>query len=90
VSDMQNIGLVYKGAMDARPQDEIALGVARINMNNDVLGNRSEEVDAEIYYGIHATNWLTIRPNLQYVHHVGAYKDGENVWVGGIKFNTSF
>ena len=40
---MQNIGLVYKGAMDARPQDEIALGVARINMNNDVLGNRSEE-----------------------------------------------
>ncbi|KGT47974.1 carbohydrate porin [Acinetobacter sp. HR7] len=89
-SDMQNIGLVYKGAMDARPQDEIALGVARINMNNDVLGNRSEEVDAEIYYGIHATNWLTIRPNLQYVHHVGAYKDGENVWVGGIKFNTSF
>ena len=90
VSDMQNIGLVYKGVMDARPQDEIALGVARINMNNDVLGNRSEEVDAEIYYGIHATNWLTIRPNLQYVHHVGAYKDGENVWVGGIKFNTSF
>ncbi len=90
VSDMQNIGLVYKGAMDSRPQDEIALGVARINMNNDVLGNRSEEVDAEIYYGIHATNWLTIRPNVQYVRHVGGYKDGENVWVGGIKFNTAF
>ena len=102
VSDMQNIGLVYKGLMDSRPQDEIAIGVARININDDVnaanitnnnvdaRGLQNEEYDAEIYYGIHATNWLTIRPNVQYVHHVGAYKNGENAWVGGIKFNTSF
>lgn len=87
---MQNIGLVYKGAMDSRPQDEIAFGIARINMNDDVSADRHQEIDAEIYYGLHATNWLTIRPNVQYVRHVGAYKDGENVWVGGIKFNTSF
>ncbi len=90
VTDMQNIGLVYKGAMDSRPQDEIAFGIARINMNDDVIGDRHHEIDAEIYYGLHATPWLTIRPNVQYVRHVGAYKDGENVWVGGIKFNTSF
>ncbi|MGE8624213.1 carbohydrate porin [Acinetobacter schindleri] len=89
-TDMQNIGLVYKGAMDARPKDEIAFGIARIHMNYDALGDRSEEIDAEIYYGLHATNWLTIRPNLQYVRHVGAYRNGESVWVGGIKFNTSF
>ena len=90
VSDMQNIGLVYKGAMDSRPQDEIAFGIARINMNNDVSTDRHQEIDAEIYYGLHATPWLTIRPNVQYVRHVGADKNGENVWVGGIKFNTSF
>lgn len=90
VSDMQNIGLVYKGAMDSRPQDEIAFGIARINMNDDVSADHHQEIDAEIYYGLHATNWLTIRPNVQYVRHVGADKDGENVWVGGIKFNTSF
>ncbi|MFW1753944.1 carbohydrate porin [Acinetobacter wanghuae] len=89
-TDMQNLGLVYKGAMDSRPKDEIAVGVARINMNDDVLGNRSQEIDAEIYYGLHATNWLTIRPNVQYVRHVGAYKNGENAWVGGIKFSTAF
>lgn len=89
-SDMQNIGLVYKGAMDARPKDEIAVGLARINMNNDLNDGRSEEYDAEIYYGIHAANWLTIRPNVQYIRHVGAYKNGENAWVGGIKFQTAF
>lgn len=58
---MQNIGLVYKGAFDARPQDEIAIGLARININDDVndaniannsvdtRGLQSEEYDAEIY-----------------------------------------
>ena len=90
VSDMQNIGLVYKGAFDARPKDEIAIGLARININDDLNDGRSEEYDAEIYYGIHATNWLTIRPNVQYVRHVGAYKNGENAWVGGLKFQTAF
>ena len=102
VSDMQNIGLVYKGAFDARPKDEIAVGFARISMNDDVndanrvnntvdaRGLQSEEYDAEIYYGIHATNWLTVRPNIQYVRHVGAYKNGENTWVGGIKLQTAF
>ena len=99
---MQNIGLVYKGAFDARPQDEIAIGLARININDDVndaniannsvdaRGLQSEEYDAEIYYGIHAANRLTIRPNIQYIRHVGAYKNGENAWVGGIKFQTAF
>ena len=102
VSDMQNIGLVYKGAFDARPQDEIAIGLGRININDDVndaniangavdaRGLQSEEYDAEIYYGIHAANWLTVRPNIQYIRHVGAYKNGENAWVGGIKFQTAF
>ena len=90
VSDMQNIGLVYKGAMDSRPKDEIAFGLARINLNDDLNDGRSEEYDAEVYYGLHATNWLTIRPNVQYIRHVGAYKYGENAWVGGVKFQTAF
>ena len=89
-SDMQNIGLVYKGLMDARPQDEIAIGVARISLNDRLHTGQSEEIDSEIYYGIHATNWLTIRPNVQYIRNVGAYKNGENVWVGGVKLNMSF
>jgi len=59
-------------------------------MNNDLNDQRSEEIDAEVYYGLHATHWLTIRPNVQYIRHVGAYKNGENVWVGGVKFQTAF
>ncbi|WP_111860316.1 carbohydrate porin [Acinetobacter sp. CFCC 10889] len=94
VGNMQNIGLVYKGALDARPKDEIAFGLARISINDDVNDHQqrpqNEEYDAEIYYGIHAADWLTIRPNVQYIRHVGAYKNGENAWVGGIKLQTAF
>ncbi|MGX5700340.1 carbohydrate porin [Acinetobacter kookii] len=102
VRDMQNMGLVYKGLMDSRHQDEIAIGIARIHINHEVneanirnnrvdaRGLQSEEYDTEIYYAIHATNWLTIRPNIQYIHQVGAYNNGENAWVGGIKLQTAF
>jgi porin len=75
-------------------QDQIVAGFSRISINNDVndtqIRQQDEEYNTEIYYGVHATNWLTIRPNVQYIRHVGAYKDGENAWVGGIKFQTAF
>ncbi|MEX3798735.1 carbohydrate porin [Acinetobacter baumannii] len=94
VDNMQNIGLVYKGLLNQRPQDELALGVARIHINDDWNDVQAKEYDTEynteLYYGIHATNWLTIRPNVQYVRHVGALKNGDNTWVGGIKFSTAF
>ena len=90
VENMQNIGVVYKGALDARPQDDIGLGFARIQANDDLNTALDSEYNAELYYGIHASNWLTVRPNIQYVRHVGAYENGENVWVGGIKLQTAF
>lgn len=90
VRDMQNIGLIYKGFLDQRPQDEIALGVARIHTHDGNQNILEDEYDTELYYGIHATNWLTIRPNLQYVRHVGALKGGNNALVGGVKFQTDF
>ncbi|MDR0237515.1 carbohydrate porin [Acinetobacter sp.] len=94
VDNMQNIGLVYKGPFDARPQDDIAIGFSRISINSDVndiqIRQQDEEYNTEVYYGVHATNWLTIRPNVQYIRHVGAYKNGENAWVGGIKLQTAF
>lgn len=78
VDNMQNVGLVYKGLLNQRPQDELALGVARIHINDDWSDIQAKEYDTEynteLYYGIHATNWLTIRPNVQYVRHVGALK----------------
>jgi porin len=90
VDNMQNIGLIYTGLFQQRPQDEMALGFARIHLNDELNTGQSEEYNTELYYGLHANNWLMIRPNLQYIRHVGADKQGENVWVGGVKFQTAF
>ena len=90
VDNMQNIGLIYTGLFQQRPQDEMALGFARIHLNDELNTGQSEEYNTEFYYGLQATHWLMIRPNLQYIRHVGAYKSGENVWVGGVKFQTAF
>lgn len=97
-SDAQNIALVYKGAFDARPHDEIGIGLARIAVNKDSQdyngqvdnSNFGAEYDAEVYYGFKASNWLTVRPNIQYVKNIGANKAYGDAWVGGVKFNMNF
>lgn len=90
VDNMQNIGLVYTGLTPRRPQDQLAIAFGRISINNRAQSGQNQEYDAEVYYGIHATNWLTLRPNIQYIRHVGGYKHGENVWVGGLKLQAAF
>ncbi|MBA6432878.1 carbohydrate porin, partial [Pseudomonas aeruginosa] len=85
VDNYQQLGVVYKGPFDARPKDDIGLGIARIHVNDDVkkrqrLVNQVNGIDdydnplyqplqdteynAELYYGVHVTDWLTVRPNL--------------------------
>jgi carbohydrate-selective porin OprB len=44
---MQNVGLVYKGLLNQRPQDELALGVARIHINDDWNDVQAKEYDTE-------------------------------------------
>ncbi len=90
IDNMQNIGLVYTGLSLQRPDDQLAIAFGRISVSDKVQTGQHEEYDAELYYGIHATNWLTLRPNIQYIRHVGGYKNGENVWVGGLKLQAAF
>ena len=44
---------------------------------------QSDEWNAELYYGIHMTPWLTLRPNLQYLVHPGANDAVDDAWVVG-------
>ncbi|WDY56811.1 carbohydrate porin [Pseudomonas sp. PSKL.D1] len=48
------------------------------------------EYNAELNYGVHVTNWLTVRPNLQYVRHPGGVSQVDDAWVGGLKIQASF
>ncbi|OPK09856.1 MULTISPECIES: carbohydrate porin [Pseudomonas] len=48
------------------------------------------EYNIELNYGVHATNWLTVRPNVQYVRNPGGVYEVDNAWVAGVKLQASF
>lgn len=51
---------------------------------------RGTEYNYEINYGFHVTNWLTVRPNLQYVTHPGGVDKVDNALVAGLKIQSVF
>ena len=111
VDNYQSLMLVYKGPFDARPKDDVGIGVARLHVNDDVRKNaellneaggftdysqagyaplRGTEYNYEINYGFHVTNWLTVRPNLQYVVQPGDVDKVDNALVAGLKIQSVF
>ena len=54
------------------------------------LPPQDTEYSAELYYGVHVTNWLTVRPNLQYIRHPGGVDKVDDALIGGIKIQSSF
>lgn len=58
--------------------------------NPAYLPPQDTEYSAELYYGVHVTNWLTVRPNLQYIRHPGGVNEVDDALIGGIKIQSSF
>ena len=106
-----SVGAIYKGAFDARPQDDLGFAVSEVHVNpayrkNAALTNQvngiadyddpaylpvqETEYNAELNYGVHIADWLTVRPNLQYVRHPGGVRQVENAWVSGLKVQAAF
>jgi len=48
------------------------------------------EYNFELNYGVHVTDWLTVRPNVQYVRHPGGVYEVDNALVAGVKLQASF
>nr|WP_312932594.1 carbohydrate porin [Pseudomonas sp.] len=58
--------------------------------NPGFLPVQDTEYSAELYYGIHLANWLTVRPNLQYIRHPGGVSQVDDALVAGLKLQSSF
>ncbi len=58
--------------------------------NPGYLPVQDTEYSAELYYGIHLANWLTVRPNLQYIRHPGGVSHVDDALVGGLKIQSTF
>ncbi|MCZ4060722.1 carbohydrate porin [Pantoea sp. LMR881] len=108
----QSIALTWKGPFDARPNDEIGVGAARIHVNSDYTRSlrqqnaangetdfdsptylpiqEGSEYNYEVYYNAKVTNWMSLRPNLQYVTAPGAVSEVKDAFIGGISANIAF
>lgn len=101
------VGAMYEGPFDARPQDDLGVGLAYLHVNDDVndyvdyynatpagsltpLPHQGHEYDAEFYYSVNLTPYLTVRPNLQYVVDPSAVDSVDNAWVAGTTLQVSF
>jgi porin len=85
-------GLSYKGMLPSRPLDEVTFALARTNVNARALlalapgaARPDAEYAAELAYCIHAIDWLTLRPNVQYIANPGGFRDARDVVVIGLK-----
>ncbi|MEW9679560.1 carbohydrate porin [Pseudomonas sp. TE50-2] len=58
--------------------------------NPGFLPVQDTEYSAELYYGIHLADWLTVRPNLQYIRHPGGVSRVDDALIGGLKIQSSF
>ncbi|MBV6286248.1 carbohydrate porin [Pseudomonas aegrilactucae] len=58
--------------------------------NPAFLPVQDTEYSAELYYGIHLAQWLTVRPNLQYIRHPGGVGQVDDALIGGLKIQSTF
>ena len=84
-----SLGVKWTGAVSGRPEDELGLAVVTAstspNYRRSSAAQRTESV-AEITYRAPLSPWLTVQPNLQYVHNPGADPTIRDAWVVGLRF----
>jgi porin len=104
IDQLITLGLFYTGPFDVRPQDDLGFAVGRTHVNSNVaqgqelqnsaglgpVAVQSSEYPVEFYYSINATNWITLRPNIQYIYRPGGISENTNVVVLGLKMAIKF
>ncbi|WP_285420857.1 carbohydrate porin [Pseudomonas sp. efr-133-TYG-5] len=86
------------GAARIHVNDDVKKNAELLNASNGVSDYdnpvfspvRETEYNYEINYGFHVTNWLTVRPNLQYITHPGGVDQVDNALVAGLKIQSTF
>ena len=86
------------GASKLQVSDRYTRNTQMLNAANGVTSiddplyvpEQRREYSYEINYGVQATNWLMVRPNLQYVKYPGGLTQTRGAVVGGVQFIADF
>lgn len=99
--------LVAQGPLTVRPHDFIAIGYVRDVVNSNLISKEKSLLEAqgvedpelelgenivELAYGLQATPWMQIHPNVQYIGNPGAFsfKHVPGAWVFGAHVGLTF
>ncbi len=99
INNQVTAGLLYTGLFSIRSHDDFGFAAARTNVNRRsseglalIPNNKrpTAEYVAEIDYGIHATDWLVVRPNVQYVINPSGDSTNRRIVIVETKSNIVF
>jgi len=98
------VGVLYKGPLASRPEDELGVAAGETHVNSRVaaverlqneegygpVAVQSSEWVGEVFYNLHMAGWLDLRPNLQYVADPGGVAGRVNDVIFGIRVAMNF
>lgn len=97
-------GIFYTGPIPLRAADEIGIAVGRTHVNSRLTametasvasspswpGVQRSEYVGEVFYCLHTTEWLELRPNVQYIHEPGGLDRKKDDVIAGLKLAINF
>lgn len=97
VKTFATTGFVAKGMIASRPADTFGLGLIYARVNPRIADRQRDQVSlgqdvavqttetsAELFYGFQVNPYLLLRPNIQYIHRVGATDRHADAVVAGL------
>ena len=90
VEGTQQLAFWYKGMFDARPQDQIGLGLARYQFYDNVPNRGDAETDFELNYTYNYSPAVMLRPNIQYINKPLGFSSRDDAWAAGISVGLKF
>jgi len=85
-------GLTWTGPIPNRADDVLGLAASWVRFSNRSGAgfNEGSELDLELFYKIKITQWLSIKPNFQFIHNPGGLSANADAFVTGVRFVVDF
>lgn len=85
-----SLGLVWSGIGEKRKEDKIGLALAWLQYSDELkqLENKTNEKIIELFYKLKVTEFLAVKPAMQYIMHRGG--DGMGAFALGIRTELMF
>ena len=83
-------GLTWTGALPGRDDDVVGVGATWVQLGDIQPGNAGDEIAVELFYKVRVLKWLSLKPDLQYIHHPGGDRNAGDALVGTIRLMAEF